>query len=111
MPDRPVPVLALLAFAAMLSSGCTGETAPKYTHATVRTYAELLLFHEKQKMIGMIPDSTYQNRLRIFFAERKIDERDFENQITQISRDGTAWRSFLAEATVVVDSIRTTKPS
>ncbi len=97
--------------AAALTHGCTAETPPQYSHVVVRTYAELLVFHEKEKMLGMIPDSLYQKRLKDFFAERRIDEGEFKNQITQISRDGAAWRAFLNEATAAVDSIKSVKPS
>lgn len=69
------------------------------------------MFHEKEKMIGMLPDSLYERKVKEFFAERKIDQKEFRNQISQISRDDAAWRAFLGEATAAVDSIKAAKPS
>ena len=69
------------------------------------------MFHEKEKMIGMLPDSLYERKLKDFFAERKIDKEEFRKLIAQISRDDAEWRTFLAEATAAADSIKTARPS
>ena len=103
--------LAVILIAAWLFPGCAPDPPPKYSHEIVRTYAELIVFHEKQKLVWMIPDTLYRERLKDFFAERKTDEGKFKDQITQISRDGTTWRVFLNEVTAAVDSIKSAKPS
>jgi hypothetical protein len=110
MRIRSSMLFVVMLIAAALDQGCGTQTPIKYSHALVRTYAELLVFHEKEKMIGTMSDSLYRRRLKDFFAERKIDEGEFRNQITRISRDDVAWRLFLNEATAAVDSIKSAKP-
>jgi len=87
-------------------AGCNAPHPPHYTHATVITYAELLSFYEREKMIGSEQDSTYRRKLKEFFAERKIDEGEFKDRIAALSRDYGTWKVFLVEATTAEDSIR-----
>ena len=76
----------------------------------MRTYAELLVLHEKEKLAGSTPDSLYAMRVKDFFAARKINEDEFQRRIGEISRNDIAWRAFLNDATVATDSIKAAKP-
>ncbi|MGA9406181.1 MAG: hypothetical protein WBW71_03505 [Bacteroidota bacterium] len=86
--------------------GCSTPAPQKFSSELVNVYAELLLLHEKEKIVGMIPDSLYRLKVKDFFEARKIDEGDFQKQINEISRDDAAWRDFLNKATVALDSIK-----
>ena len=97
--------LVVSSFVVMLA-GCTTPQPPKYTRETVLTYAELLAFYEREKMLSFEQDSTYRRKLKNFFAERSIDEGEFKNRIGALSRDYGTWKVFLVEATAAEDSIR-----
>ncbi len=90
----------------LVFDGCGTPAPKKFSSDAVHVYAELLVMHEKEKISGFIPDSVYRRHVNDFFVARKINAKDFEKQISEISRDDGAWREFLNETTTVVDSIK-----
>jgi hypothetical protein len=102
--------LSFVFFSLLIFEGCSSPAPKKISSALVRTYAELLVMHEKEKIVGSTPDSLYRLNVKEFFAARKINEEDFQKEVTQISRNDVAWRVFLNEATAAVDSIKAAKP-
>ena len=109
MHNRIPYFISILIITVPFFLGCSTSPAKKYSADLVRTYAELLVFHEKEKMVGTTSDSLYQNKLKEFFAKRKMDKEEFEKQIVELSRNDEPWRSFLMEATVALDSIKSVK--
>lgn len=91
--------------------GCGLPAPKKYSTELVRMYAELLVMHEREKIAGNATDSLYQTKVRGLFTTRKINEEEFQKRVAEISRDDIAWRSFLSEATALMDSIKATKPN
>ena len=89
---------------------CGTPPAKKYPPELVRTYAELLVLHDKEKISGNTTDSMYTIKVKNLFAARKINEEEFQLRITDLSHDDVAWRGFLNEATVAMDSIKAVKP-
>ena len=102
--------LSLTLYVLLIFAGCSTPAPKKFSSALVRTYAELLVLHEKEKIVGSTPDSLYRFNVKEFFAARKINEEDFQKKITEISRNDVAWREFHMEATAAVDSIKAAKP-
>lgn len=111
MQKRILIFATILFTAAGFFQQCSTSTSKKYTYRQVVTYAELLVLHEREKMAYSTPDSIYQIKVNQFFVQRKITKEDFEKQIFELSRDDDAWRSFLMEATIAVDSIKSAKPA
>jgi hypothetical protein len=70
----------------------------------------LLVLHEKEKLTGNTPDSLYTIKVKSLFAAREINEEEFQRRIEDLSHDDVAWRGFLNDATVAMDSIKTAKP-
>ena len=103
-------VAGVLGFLLFLG-GCASPAPKKYSAASVRIYAQLLVMYEKQKLFSSIPDSVYGKNVSEFFIRRGMDEDEFKKQIEELSRDDAAWRTFLSEATAAVDSIKTAKPA
>jgi len=107
---RPYLIFSFaLCFSTILGS-CGVPSAKKYPPELVRTYAELLILHEKEKIAGNTPDSVYTMKVKSFFAERKLNEEEFQRRIADLSYNDVAWRGFLNDATVAVDSIKAAKP-
>jgi hypothetical protein len=100
-----LPILFLL-FLLMVFGGCSTPAPKKFSSETVRVYAELLAMHEKEKISGSTPDSTYRREVREFFSVRKINEEDFQKQVVEISHDDLTWRDFLSKSMAVLDSIK-----
>jgi len=110
--NRILTLATIIFVAAGIFQECSTSTptSKKYSYGQVVTYAELLVLHEREKMVYSTPDSIYRNRVNQFFSQRKIAKEEFEKRIIELSRDNDAWRSFLMEATVAVDSIKSAKP-
>lgn len=102
------PILFLL-FLLIIFGGCSAPAPKKFSNETVRVYAELLALHEKEKISGSTLDSTYRREVRDFFSARKINEDDFQKQVTEISHDDLAWRDFLSKSIAALDSIKAVK--
>ena len=100
-----VPILFLL-FLFIVFGGCSTPAPKKFSSETVHVYAELLAMHEKEKISGSTPDSTYRREVREFFSARKMNEEDFQKQVTEISHDDLTWRDFLSKSMAVLDSIK-----
>jgi len=100
-----VPILFLL-FLFIVFGGCSTPAPKKFSSETVHVYAELLAMHEKEKISGSTPDSTYRRDVREFFSVRKINEKDFQKQVVEISHDDLTWRDFLSKSMAVLDSIK-----
>jgi hypothetical protein len=100
-----VPILFLL-FLFIAFGGCSTPAPKKFSSETVHVYAELLAMHEKEKISGSTPDSTYRREVREFFSARKMNEEDFQKQVTEISHDDLTWRDFLGKSMAVLDSIK-----
>ncbi len=100
-----LPILFLL-FLFIVFGGCSTPAPKKFSNETVHVYAELLAMHEKEKLFGFIPDSTYRHEVRDFFSAKKINEEDFRKQVAAISHDDIAWRDFLSKSMTVLDSIK-----
>ena len=99
-----LPILFLL-FLFIVFGGCSTPAPKKFSSETVHVYAELLAMHEKEKISGSTPDSTYRRDVREFFSVRKINEKDFQKQVVEISHDDLTWRDFLSKSMAVLDSI------
>lgn len=110
MHSRSFHVLSFILCSSIVLECCGAPAAKKYPTELVRTYAELLVLHEKEKIAGNTPDSLYTSKVESFFAARKIDEEEFQRRIVDLSHDDVAWRGFLNDATVAMDSIKTTRP-
>ena len=109
--DKPCCfVLSIFLCASVVFGSCGTPAQKKYPNELVRTYAELLVLHEREKIGGNTPDSLYQVKVKDFFAVRNKNEEEFQKRVADISRDDVAWRSFLTEATSLMDSIKATKP-
>ncbi len=100
-----VPILLAPLLLSVLA-GCGAQAPKKFSNETVRVYAELLALHEKEKISGTMPDSAYRREVREFFAAKKLDEQDFQKQVTEISRDEAEWRDFLSKSMSELDSIK-----
>ena len=100
-----IPILLALFLISFLG-GCNAPAPKKFSSEMVRVYAELLALHEKEKISGSVPDSTYRRELREFFSVRKMNEEDFQKQVIEISRDDVAWRDFLSKSIASLDSIK-----
>ena len=100
-----VPILFLL-FLFIVFGGCSTPAPKKFSSETVHVYAELLAMHEKEKISGSTPDSTYRREVKEFFSVRKINEEDFQKQVVEISHDDLTWRDFLSKSMAVLDSIK-----
>ena len=100
-----LPILFLL-FLFIVFGGCSTPAPKKFSSETVHVYAELLAMHEKEKISGSTPDSTYRRDVREFFSVRKINEKDFQKQVVEISHDDLTWRDFLSKSMAVLDSIK-----
>ena len=100
-----LPILFLL-FLLIVFGGCSTPAPKKFSSETVHVYAELLAMHEKEKISGSTPDSTYRREVREFFSARKMNEEDFQKQVTEISHDDLTWRDFLSKSMAVLDSIK-----
>ena len=101
--------LLYILFSAISVPACKAPPPPTFPHELARVYGELLALHEKEKITGTTSDSSYQIKVKEFFAEKKIDEREFRNHVEEISHDDNAWRKFLTEATTTLDSIKAVK--
>lgn len=110
MHPRLFHVLAFIFCTGIALRSCGTPVAKKYPPELVRTYAELLVLHEKEKIAGNTSDSAYIIKVQELFTARKINEEEFQRRIADLSHDDVAWRGFLNEATVAVDSIRAAKP-
>jgi hypothetical protein len=105
--DKHLSIPILLAPLLFSILGGCGTPAPKkFSSEMVRVYAELLALHEKEKISGSVPDSTYRREVREFFLAKKINEEDFQKQVIEISRDDVAWRDFLSKSIASLDSIK-----
>ena len=100
-----LPILFLL-FLFIVFGGCSTPAPKKFSSETVHVYAELLAMHEKEKISGSTPDSTYRREVREFFSARKMNEEDFQKQVAEISHDDLTWRDFLSKSMAVLDSIK-----
>lgn len=103
-------VLSFVVCSSIILECCGAPTTKKYPQELVQTYAELLVLHEKEKIAGNTSDSLYTIKVREFFAARKIHEDDFRRRVAELSSDDIAWRGFLNDATVAMDSIKAAKP-
>jgi hypothetical protein len=110
MHTRSYIVLSFVLCSSIVFECCGTSTAKKYSPELVNTYAELLALHEKEKIAGNTPDSLYTIKVKSLFASRKINEEEFQRHIVDLSHDDVAWRGFLNDATVAMDSIKTAKP-
>ena len=110
MPSRFSGMLIVAVVTGVCCQACSSSSSKKYSHDLVRTYAEVLVFHEKYKMVRMLPDSLYRDSLNAFLAGRKTTREEFEMKIRDLSRDDEAWRSFLGETAAAVDSIKSVRP-
>ncbi len=110
MHTRSFLVLSFVLCSSIIFQCCGTPAAKKYPPELLHTYAELLVLHEKEKIAGNTPDSLYTIKVKSLFAARKINEEDFQQRIVDLSHDDVAWRGFLNDATVAVDSIKATKP-
>jgi hypothetical protein len=110
MHPRSVIVFSFVLCSSIVLECCGTPAAKKYPPELVHTYAELLVLHEKGKIAGNTPDSLYTIKVKGLFAARKINEEEFQRRIVDLSHDDVAWRGFLNDATVAMDSIRAAKP-
>ncbi len=110
MHPRIFLVLPFVLCSSIILECCKAPDAKKYPPELVHTYAELLVLHEKEKIAGSSSDSLYVIKVKSLFAARKINEEEFQRRIADLSRDDVAWRGFLIDATVAMDSIKTAKP-
>ncbi len=110
MHTRSFLILSFVLCSSIVLECCGTPAAKKYPAELVQTYAELLILHEKEKIAGNTPDSLYTIKVKSFFATRKISEEEFQRRIVDLSHDDVAWRGFLNDATVAMDSIKAAKP-
>jgi hypothetical protein len=94
-----------LIFFIITITGCSSRNSSSPDTAIVRTYAELTLLYEKEKMANKISDSLYQIKVKDFFAGRNLYEDNFRNEVDFYLSDGKSAKIFLAEVTGVLDSI------
>ena len=98
-------ILFILIFFAVFG-GCSAPAPKKFSNETVHLYAELLAMHEKEKISGSTPDSTYRREVKDFFSAKRINEEDFQKEVNEISHDDLVWRDFLSKSMAVLDSIK-----
>lgn len=110
MHPRSFIVFSFVLCSSIVFECCGTPAAKKYPPELVHTYAELLVLHEKEKIAGNTPDSLYTIKVKGLFATRKINEEEFQRRLVDLSHDDVAWRSFLNDATVAMDSIKAAKP-
>lgn len=110
MHTRSFIVLSFVLGSSIVLECCGTPAAKKYPPELVHTYAELLILHEKEKIAGNTPDSLYTIKVKSFFAARNINEEEYQRRIVDLSHIDVAWRGFLNDATVAMDSIKTAKP-
>jgi hypothetical protein len=94
-----------LALLILIFSGCSSRHSSSPDKKIVRTYAELTLLYEKEKMANKVSDSLYQIRVNEFFAARNLDETEFKKEVDFYLADGKSAKVFLAEVTEVLDSL------
>jgi len=110
MHTRFFIVLSFVLCSSIVLEYCGTPAAKKYSPELVHTYAELLVLHEQEKIAGTTSNSLYKIKVKSLFAARKINEEEFQRRIVGLSNDDVAWRDFLNDATVAIDSIKTAKP-
>ena len=110
MQTRSFLVLSFVLCSSIILECCGTPAAKRYPPELVQTYAELLVLHEREKIAGNTPDSLYTIKVKSLFVVRKINEEEFQRRIVDLSHDDVAWRAFLNDATVAMDSIKAVKP-
>ncbi|HLP15895.1 MAG TPA: hypothetical protein VK470_06545 [Bacteroidota bacterium] len=72
-------------------------------------YAELMLLHEQEKSTPNTPDSLYQVHVRALFNSYGMTEDDFRKRSAELMKDDETWRAFLADVSMVFDSLKTAR--
>lgn len=87
-------------------TGCNPQEQKSYNTSTVSTYAELTLLYEKEKMVNKENDSTYQTKVKDFFASRGLRQEEFKKNIAGISGDIEMWKMFIQDVSSTMDSLK-----
>lgn len=87
-------------------SGCDSKNAPPYDPSFVKTFAELSLLYEKEKMVNRVPDSLYQVKVTGFLSGRGMTNEEFKMKVESLSADDEIWKNFIQDVTKSMDSIK-----
>ncbi|MBW7889089.1 MAG: hypothetical protein H3C35_12150 [Bacteroidetes bacterium] len=88
---------------------CETHQTKKYDSSLVKTYAELSLLYEKEKMTEKISDSLYQIKVAEFFTKKGMKESDFRRQSEELMEDYKTWKLFLTDVSRALDSLKAVK--
>lgn len=75
----------------------------------VDTYAEISLLYEDEKMTKRLDDSLYQVKVKEYFKNKGLQQRDFYEQTEELVKDVQAWRLFIRDVSTAIDSIKILK--
>jgi hypothetical protein len=89
--------------------GCSPTKEPPIDQNFVKTYAELGILYEKEKIVDRVPDSTYRNDVADFFSSHHITEKEFNQKVAALQGSGNRWLKFLSAVTNVTMAIKQEK--
>jgi ABC-type multidrug transport system fused ATPase/permease subunit len=108
VPDKRFGIFILICSfgLGMYCSSCSSPSSKPYNHDLVVTYAELTLLYEKEKMTNKIIDSLYQIKVKDFFAAHGYEQEKFKQVIDELSQHPEAWKMFIQDVTMAMDSLK-----
>lgn len=112
MPKRAAAAVFTLIAATMFAAGCSKNRAPAGVAREsdfARTYAELMLLQEQEKMTLHVSDSLYRKHADSLLASRGTTREDVKKRSGELMKDDETWRAFLADVSVVFDSLKTAR--
>jgi len=101
-------ILIFLFGSAMIGavSGCNSKNTAPYDPSFVRTFAELSLMYEKEKMVNRVPDSLYQLKVAGFLSGKGLTREEFKKKVESLSAEDEIWKNFIQDVTKSMDSIK-----
>ena len=87
-------------------SGCDSKNAAPYDPSFVKTFAELSLLYEKERMVNRVPDSLYQIKVAGFLSGKGMTREEFKKKVESLSADNEIWKNFIQDVTKSMDSIK-----
>lgn len=100
------PLLVLTMIFGISASGCVSEPKRTYSDEFVKTFVDLTMLYERNKMEQKLPDSTYKVSVQEFFTSRGLDQEGFKKQVEVLSNDAEVWKLFIGDVTKRIDSLK-----
>jgi hypothetical protein len=110
MHKRAAATVWLIGLAAALAlGGCTKPKPVEHDTQFAVVYAELMLLQEQDKTTLHVPDSLYHVHVQGILKSHGMSEDSFRNKSALLAKDNESWRGFLADVSLVFDSLRTAR--